>query len=56
MISTYRDRLVEDKYSYRAELAEIAENDFNLNEPIKKIILILLLKAVILFFKGFPKQ
>jgi type I restriction enzyme M protein len=33
IISTYRDRLEEDKYSYRADLAEIEENDFNLNIP-----------------------
>ena len=33
IISTYRDRFVEDKYSYRAKLGEIEENDFNLNIP-----------------------
>ncbi|HYW18164.1 MAG TPA: type I restriction-modification system subunit M [Nodularia sp. (in: cyanobacteria)] len=33
IISTYRQRLAEDKYSYRAPLAEIEENDFNLNIP-----------------------
>ncbi|MEQ8752216.1 MAG: type I restriction-modification system subunit M [Coleofasciculus sp. G1-WW12-02] len=33
IILTYRKRLEEDKYSYRALLAEIAENDFNLNIP-----------------------
>jgi type I restriction enzyme M protein len=33
IISTYRQRVEEDKYSYRAPLAEIAENDFNLNIP-----------------------
>jgi type I restriction enzyme M protein len=33
IISTYRDRSQEDKYSYRAPLAEIEENDFNLNIP-----------------------
>jgi len=33
IISTYRGRLEEDKYSYRAKLEEIAENDFNLNIP-----------------------
>ncbi|MEQ9551574.1 MAG: N-6 DNA methylase [Coleofasciculus sp. G3-WIS-01] len=33
IILTYRQRLEEDKYSYRAPLAEIAENDFNLNIP-----------------------
>lgn len=33
IITTYRERLVEDKYSYRADLAEIEENDFNLNIP-----------------------
>ena len=33
IISTYRGRLEEEKYSYRARLAEIAENDFNLNIP-----------------------
>ena len=33
IISTYRQRLEEDKYSHRAPLAEIKENDFNLNIP-----------------------
>jgi type I restriction enzyme M protein len=33
IIDTYRGRLVEEKYSYRASLAEVAENDFNLNIP-----------------------
>jgi len=33
IITTYRDRLEEDKYSYRASLAEIGENDYNLNIP-----------------------
>ena len=33
IVLTYRRRLVEDKYSYRASLDEIAENDFNLNIP-----------------------
>jgi type I restriction enzyme M protein len=33
IISTYRERLEEDKYSYRAPLTEIKENDFNLNIP-----------------------
>jgi len=33
IISTYRQRLEEDKYSYRAPLEEIKENDFNLNIP-----------------------
>jgi type I restriction enzyme M protein len=33
IISTYRQRLEEDKYSYRAPLTEIEENDFNLNIP-----------------------
>jgi type I restriction enzyme M protein len=33
IISTYRERLEEDKYSYRANLKEIEENDFNLNIP-----------------------
>ena len=33
IITTYRQRLAEDKYSYRAGLAEIEENDFNLNIP-----------------------
>jgi type I restriction enzyme M protein len=33
IVETYRDRLVKEKYSYRASLAEIAENDFNLNIP-----------------------
>ncbi|WP_373543993.1 type I restriction-modification system subunit M [Chamaesiphon sp.] len=33
IITTYRERLAEDKYSCRASLQEIAENDFNLNIP-----------------------
>jgi type I restriction enzyme M protein len=33
IVTTYKDRLVEDKYSYRATLQEIAENDYNLNIP-----------------------
>ncbi|MGK7888583.1 MAG: N-6 DNA methylase, partial [Leptolyngbyaceae cyanobacterium] len=33
IILTYRRRLVEDKYSYRAPRTEIEENDFNLNIP-----------------------
>ena len=33
IISTYRERLEKDRYSYRAKLAEIQENDFNLNIP-----------------------
>jgi type I restriction enzyme M protein len=33
IVATYRQRLQEDKYSYRAPLSEIAENDFNLNIP-----------------------
>ena len=33
IISTYRQRLQEEKYSYCAPLAEVAENDFNLNIP-----------------------
>jgi len=33
IIATYRQRLEEEKYSYCAPLAEIEENDFNLNIP-----------------------
>lgn len=33
IVATYRDRLTEEKYSYRALLSEVAENDFNLNIP-----------------------
>jgi type I restriction enzyme M protein len=33
IVSTYRQRLGEEKYSYRAPLKEIEENDFNLNIP-----------------------
>lgn len=33
IIRTYRERLEEEKYSYRASLEEIEENDFNLNIP-----------------------
>ena len=33
IISTYRDRTTEAKYSHRATLAQIAENDYNLNIP-----------------------
>jgi len=33
IVSTYRERKTEDKYSYVASLTEIAENDYNLNIP-----------------------
>lgn len=33
IITTYRTRKVEDKYSYLATLAEVKENDYNLNIP-----------------------
>ncbi|UBZ08143.1 type I restriction-modification system subunit M [Salegentibacter mishustinae] len=33
IISTYRERKTEDKYSYAAPLSEVAENDYNLNIP-----------------------
>ena len=33
IVDTYRARTVTDKFSHRASLAEIAENDFNLNIP-----------------------
>lgn len=33
IIATYRERKAKDKYSYVATLAEIAENDYNLNIP-----------------------
>ena len=33
IISTYRERKVEDKYSHLAPLSEIKENDYNLNIP-----------------------
>jgi len=33
MVSTYRERIVVDKYSYVASLSEIEENDFSLNIP-----------------------
>ena len=33
IVETYRQRLQEEKYSYRAPLSEIAENYFNLNIP-----------------------
>ncbi|MBD2317664.1 type I restriction-modification system subunit M [Phormidium tenue] len=33
IVATYRERLQEEKYSYRAPLSEVAENDFNLNIP-----------------------
>ena len=33
IISTFRDRIVEDKYSYLASMEEIKENDYNLNIP-----------------------
>lgn len=33
LITTYRERTTEDKYSYVAQLEEIAENDYNLNIP-----------------------
>lgn len=33
IVETYRTRKITDKYSYEASMAEIAENDFNLNIP-----------------------
>ncbi|MBA7551653.1 hypothetical protein ES705_44201 [subsurface metagenome] len=33
IISTYRERKAEDKYSYIANLDEVRENDYNLNIP-----------------------
>ncbi len=33
IITTYTNRIVEDKYSYKASLEEIKENDYNLNIP-----------------------
>jgi type I restriction enzyme M protein len=33
IIKTYQNRIEEDKYSYKASLSEIAENDYNLNIP-----------------------
>ncbi|AFY81832.1 type I restriction-modification system subunit M [Oscillatoria acuminata] len=33
IVQTYRERLQKEKYSYRAPLTEIEENDFNLNIP-----------------------
>lgn len=33
IVSTYRERIVEEKYSYVADLKEVAENDYNLNIP-----------------------
>ena len=33
IISTYRNRISEDKYSHVASLEEIAENEYNLNIP-----------------------
>ncbi len=33
IITTYRERKTEDKYSYVATLEEVAENDYNLNIP-----------------------
>lgn len=33
IITTWQGRIVEDKFSYRATLDEIAENDYNLNIP-----------------------
>ena len=33
IVATYRQRLQEEKYSYRAPLSEVVENDFNLNIP-----------------------
>jgi len=33
IVDTFRDRKVEDKFSYRAPLSEVAENDYNLNIP-----------------------
>lgn len=33
IVTTYRERKTEDKYSYVADLAEVRENDYNLNIP-----------------------
>ena len=33
LVSTYRNRTTEDKYSYLATMDEVAENDYNLNIP-----------------------
>ncbi len=33
IISTYRDRSIETKYSHAASLKEVEENDYNLNIP-----------------------
>ncbi len=33
IVSTYRERLVEDRYSYLAPLSEIKQNDYSLNIP-----------------------
>ncbi|MCC8360651.1 type I restriction-modification system subunit M [Salinimicrobium sediminilitoris] len=33
IVDTYRERKTEDKYSYVASLAEVKENDYNLNIP-----------------------
>jgi len=33
IVSTYRERTAEDKYSYLADLDEVKENDYNLNIP-----------------------
>ena len=33
IVSTYRERVTTDKYSYVAPLTEVAENDYNLNIP-----------------------
>ncbi|MBL4682305.1 MAG: N-6 DNA methylase, partial [Pseudomonadales bacterium] len=33
IVTTYQQRSEEEKYSYKAPLSEIAENDYNLNIP-----------------------
>ena len=33
LVTTYKQRIQEDKYSYKASLEEIKENDYNLNIP-----------------------
>jgi len=33
IVSTYRERKTEDKYSYVAQIVDVRENDFNLNIP-----------------------
>jgi len=33
IVDTYRNRAVEDRFSHRAKLSEVAENDYNLNIP-----------------------